>query len=296
MRYTIEDLKIIGYIGKFKSFSKAAEKMDMKAPNITAKVNGLEERLGYPLFYRTTREVGLTNEGKIIYNLCGKMFKTAEEFDLLLNKTKEVSGTLKIAIPPYFSRNHIVPYFQEFLSKFPKLNLEIICTENPIDLIAEGVDLQVRIQSPEDEDLQVADLMDNEKVVCASPKYLKENGYVAHPRELLNHNCLIFGENKKWEFRKRNDGTIESLSDIRGNIVCDNGELIKELVLAGIGITLKSKKDIEEELESGKLVALLVDYEVINKTKFYIVYPSSKITSPKTKAFIDFYQSKLRNH
>lgn len=78
-----------------------------------------------------------------------------------------------------------------------------------------------------------------------------------------------------------------------GNIRCNNGEIIKELVLQGYGITLKSSRDAEDEIKDGKVVALLNDYEVLNKTSFYIVYPSKKFKSPKIKAFIEFFQSKL---
>jgi DNA-binding transcriptional LysR family regulator len=151
----------------------------------------------------------------------------------------------------------------------------------------------VRIQIPEEEDLEVAKLMTNHKIVCASPKYIEKFGTPEKPQDLLQHNCLVFGENNIWQFKHKVTRQIIKMNDMSGCIKCDNGEIIKELVMAGIGITLKSSRDIEEEIKSGKLTQLLTDYEIVNKTQFYAVYPASKYMSPKVTAFIEFFREKL---
>jgi DNA-binding transcriptional LysR family regulator len=112
-------------------------------------------------------------------------------------------------------------------------------------------------------------------------------------RQALKHNCIIFGENSSWKFRIGGGKEITELSNIKGNIKCDNGEVIKELVLAGLGITVKSICDVESEIKERKLIVLLKDCEVVNETEFYAVYPSGRKASPKIKAFIDFFQKKL---
>jgi DNA-binding transcriptional LysR family regulator len=182
---------------------------------------------------------------------------------------------------------------KEFTAKYPKLTLDIFLTENNINIVTECFDLQIRIQKPEEEDLEVAKLDTNHKVICASPEYLEKFGIPQYPQDLLSHNCIVFGENSIWKFRHKNTNELIELHDMTGNIKCNNGEIIKELILHGNGITVKSSKDIQEELQNGKIIQLLPDYEVLNETEFYAVYPFRKYISPKTKAFIEFFQEKF---
>ncbi len=293
MKYDLKDIILFTYVAKLRSFARAAEMLGVSKAVASSRISELEKSLKLSLLTRTTREVNLTNDGKIFFDYCIAIVKRIENLDDFLQGYQEVNGVLKIVIPPYFSRYHIVPYLEEFLQKYPDLKLEISLTENPVDIINDGFDLQIRIQIPEEEDLEVAKLMSNKKVVCASPKYLQKHGTPRHPRDLLSHNCLVFGENTTWNFKHNVNRQITKLSDMTGNISCNNGEVIKELTLSGIGITLKSARDIEDEISTGKLIVLLQDYEIIDKTQFYAVYPSAKYMSPKIKAFIEFFQQKL---
>ncbi len=293
MKYDLKDIILFTYVAKLKSFARAAEMLGVSKTVASSRISELEKSLKLSLLTRTTREVNLTNDGKIFFDYCVSIVEKIEHLDDFLEGYQEVNGVLKIVIPPYFSRYHIVPYLEEFLHKYPDLKLEICLTENPVDIINDGFDLQIRIQIPEEEDLEVAKLVNNKKAVCANPEYLAKHGTPKHPRDLLAHNCIIFGENITWQFKHKISREVTTLSDMSGNISCNNGEIIKELVLSGIGITLKSARDIGDEIAAGDLVVLLQDYEIIDKTQFYAVYPSAKYMSPKIKAFIEFFQQKL---
>ncbi len=293
MKYDLKDIITFTYIARLKSFSRAAEALRISKTVVTTRINELEKAVGMSLLARTTREVNLTTDGKKFFEYCISIIKKVEDLDSFLDLYKGISGTLKIVIPPYFSRYYIVPYLEEFLAKYPDLNLDITLTENPVNIIEEGQDLQIRIQIPNEENLEVSELMTNHKILCASPKYIKKHGEPKVPEDLLRHNCLIFGENTVWKFKNIIGGKLFELRDLKGNIKCDNGEIIKELVLAGIGITLKSIRDVENELKDGKLAELLTKYKIVNETQFYAVYPSSKHQSEKIKAFIEFFQNKI---
>lgn len=293
MKYDLKDIKIFIHVAYLKSFVRAAESLNIAKSYVTTRISNLEKATGMHLLARTTRDVNLTNDGKQFLKLCEEIIAKTEELNDFLDYKKEISGTLKIALPPYFSRYHIVPYLKEFLQLYPYLKLNIILTENPVKIIEEGFDLQIRIQIPEDENLAVSKLMTNKKIVCASSGYIAKHGRPEHPNDLLKHNCIIFGENKVWQFRNIKTKAVTKLSNISGNIQCDNGEIIKELVLSDVGITLKSARDSSDAINSGKMVVLLQDYEVLNETSFYVVYPSTKYKSPRIKAFIDFFQRKL---
>lgn len=294
MKYDLKDLTTFSYVAKMKSFTRAAQALGIAKNVATTRISNLEKQVGMNLLARTTREVNLTSDGKNFLKHCNAIIQKADELENFLDDYKGINGTLRIVLPPYFSRYHIVPYFEEFLAKYPNLKLDITLTENPVNIITECYDLQVRIQIPNDEGLEVAKLMSNHKIVCAAPSYIKKHGKPQLPLDLQKHNCIVFGENDVWQFRHKKTKTVSSLKNPSGNIRCDNGEIIKELVLSGIGITLKSSRDIEDELKSGKLVALLPEYEICNETEFYAVYPSGKNTSPKIKAFIEFFRQKLK--
>ncbi|NBV06559.1 MAG: LysR family transcriptional regulator [Proteobacteria bacterium] len=293
MKYDIKDIITFTSIAKLKSFTKASEALNISKSVVTTRINDLEENLGVLLLVRTTREVNLTTDGQIFLNHCNAILQKVETLDDFLDSYKGINGTLKIVLPPYFSRYHIVPYLAEFLQQYQSLELDIKLTENPVNIIEEGFDLQVRIQIPEEENLEVAKLMANRKVVCASSDYLKKHSAPKTPQDLLGHNCIIFGENSVWKFKQKNKRRIIEIEDMKGNLKCDNGEIIKELVLAGVGITIKSVCDVENEIREKKLVVLLKDYEVVNETQFYAVYPVGRNTSPKIKAFVEFFQKKL---
>ena len=291
--FDFKNLYIFSSVAKLKSFAKTANALGLSKSVISTRVSELEKSLGVTLLARTTREVNLTSDGAIFLKYCNSILEKIQNLDNFLQEYKEISGTLKIAIPPYFSRHYIVPYLNEFLNLYPKLKLNITLTEDPVDIISNVFDLQIRIQIPEEEDLKVVKITDNKKVICASPKYLKKHGYPTNLQDLHSHNCIIFGENSNWTLKNNHDGKITKLKDLSGNIKCNNGEAVKELVLSGNGITLKSIIDIQEEIKNQQIEILFKDCEVVNKTQFYAVYPKSKYTSPRTKAFIDFFQKKL---
>ncbi len=293
MKHDLKNILTFTYVAKLKSFSKAAKALKISRTIVTTRIADLEASFGMNLLARTTREVNLTTDGKNFLDHCNSIMEKVDKLDDFIDNNKGIRGVLRIILPPYFSRYHIVPYFDEFLTKYPNLKLDIALTENPINIINEGYDLQVRIQIPEEEGLEVAKLMDNHKIVCASPDYIAKHGKPKTPDDLLNHNCLVFGENNVWKFKDKNTHKIYELKNVSGNIKCDNGEIIKELTLEGLGITLKSSRDADNEIKEKKLIILLKDYEVMNKTQFYVVYPSGKNMSPKIKAFINFFQKKL---
>ena len=152
MKYniTLASIKTFIEVAHFRSFARAAEKLGMTTSPVSEAIKQLEKTTKMTLFARTTREVNLTSEGKKFLNFCNQIMAQFEELDYFLERNKEVGGVFKIVIPPYFSRYHIVPYLKEFLTLYPNLTLEITLTENPVNIIEEGHDLQIRIQKPEE--------------------------------------------------------------------------------------------------------------------------------------------------
>jgi len=293
MKYNLKDILIFTYVAKLCSFARASEVLSISRTVVSTRIAELEKLLGVSLLARTTRAVNLTSDGKIFFDYCNSILEKVENLDEFFYKYKGIVGILRLALPPYFSKYYIVPYLNEFLEKYPDLKLHISPTENPVNIISEGYDLQIRTHIPQEEALQIVKLMNNSEVICASKEYIKKFGKPSEPKDLLSHNCLTIDENNIWKLRNKKNNQIIFQENISGNIKCDNSEIMKELLLSGAGIAVKSIIDIEKEIVNGNLVLLLDDYEVISKTGFYAVYPAGKFVSPKVQAFIDFFQEKF---
>lgn len=181
---------------------------------------------------------------------------------------------------------------REFLERHPGLTFDIILTENEVDLLKDGIHFEIRIGPLGESAYDQRILFDNPKIVCAAPAYLNRYGTPTHPRDLVTHNCLIFGENHYWTLVDRN-GKREIMA-LSGNIRCNNGELIKEMVLAGLGITLKSQHDINGELRSGALVPLFPDYTIENTTMVVARYPKCLLSESHIQTFLDFLIEKYQ--
>ena len=293
MKYDLKEITTFVRVANLRSFTKASASLNISKGVVTTRINDLEKALGMSLLARTTREVNLTTDGRNFLNHCNAILEKVDHLDDFLDSYKGINGNLRIILPPYFSRYHIVPYLNEFLHRYPNLKLNVTLSENPINIIEEGFDLQIRIQIPNEENLQVEKLMTNRKAVIASANYVEKHGAPKDVNDLLNHNCIVFGENSTWGFKDKKTNKLTEMRDMKGNITCNNGEIIKELLMADVGITIKSVCDIEQEIADKKLIPLLTNYDVVNETEFYVVYPASKNISPKIKAFVEFFQEKL---
>jgi DNA-binding transcriptional LysR family regulator len=139
-KYDLKDLLTFVTISNLKSFTKAADKLNISKSVVTKRINDLEGLVGMILLARTKKEVNLTTEGKNFLNYCNEILRNVDRLDDFVDSCKEIRGKLRIVLPPYFSRYYIVPYFEEFLQKYPNLKLDITLTENPVNIIEESYD------------------------------------------------------------------------------------------------------------------------------------------------------------
>lgn len=284
-------LKVFEKVADLNSFSKAAKAMGFSQVMVSKRIANLEGQLGLKLFDRTAKTIRLTCDGQRLLESCKTILQTIEKEEQKYDDRNALVGTLKIIAPPFFSRYYIVPHLEAFFEKYPNIKLEIILTENKLDVMQEGAHLEIRVDHLEATKYEQKILFQNPKIICATPEYIKRFGKPKTPKELYKHNCLIFGENRYWRLTdaKHNRYDLE----LTGTVKCNNGEIIKELVLAGLGITLKSRQDIQHELEKGQLVDLFPDYEIENQTVVFANYPKNIFWEPHVTAFLEFL---VENH
>jgi DNA-binding transcriptional LysR family regulator len=268
-------------------FSAAGRRLNMSTTMVSNHVQALEDRLGARLLNRTTRKVSLTEVGKAYYDRCTHILADLEQADDIAGALQSTPrGTLRI-----YTATHIVPFvapvIAEFLSSYPDVKIDLTMGERAIDLIDEGYDLALRLTPPAESSLIVRSLATWRHVLCCSPGYLEKHGPLQQLSELANHNCVrhvLYPYDDGWHFVDRK-GAPASVR-ISGNLVSNSGETLRRAALHGVGISLAPGFLISGDLESGRLVRLLPEYQPV-EFAMNAVYPHRHHLSAKVRSFID---------
>ncbi len=285
----INDMMVFTAVVDAMNMTKAGETLGMSAAVVSKRILNLENRLGVRLLNRSTRRMTTTEEGDVYYHRCKDILEQIENTELALTgMQKQPKGILKVSAPASFGRKHISPVLGKFLSLYPKIDLQLQLTDKVIDIIEQGFDVAIRIGRLEDSNLVAKKLSPNCRVLCASPAYLRQFGTPQHPNDLADHSCLLFvpiGTNyQTWRF-SHNQQTIKVR--VKGRIVTNNGEVLRDGVLAGLGIAQKSTWDIGEDIKKGNIIRILDDYS-LGQTDIYALYPHRLYMSSKVRVWVDF--------
>jgi DNA-binding transcriptional LysR family regulator len=282
----ITDLEIFARVARTGNMSAAGREMGLSPAVVSKRVSLLEERLGTRLFQRTTRQLTLTETGEGYFKRVVDILSLiAEAEDFVSRRNTKPRGVLKVTAPTAFSRLHIAPYLPQFLAKYPEIELDFHLTDNYVDIIREGFDLAVRIGELRDSSLVQRKLAGDRRVICAASKYIEKFGAPANLADLDFHNCLSAGAQDYWRLQGP-DGQHQL--KVKGNIRSNSLEFVREALLAGLGIGLRSTWDVGPELESGALKVLLPQYCGADGVAIHAVYPCRDFMPEKVNVFIEF--------
>lgn len=294
----ISVLQIFVEVVRKGSFAAVAREHNLDPSSISRAISGLEQELGVRLFQRTTRKLSLTEAGMTYFQHLEPLL---EEMQRAIDVVKEVSGkpqgTLRITASVSFGLKCLVPLLAEFEAMYPDLSVDLLLTDYRVDLLAERIDLAIRLGQLQDSTLIAQKLMSTPYSVCASPSYLQKWGELRQPEEISQHNCLLFplaGFRSRWLF-KDPQGKISEIA-VRGRTIISNAIGLQQCAIAGMGIALLPNWLIAQELESGELVKILPHYDVTAtdfETCAWLVYPSRTYIPLKVKVFIEFLKGHL---
>lgn len=275
-------------------FAAAARIMGLSRSQVNKLVISLEDELGVQLLQRTTRKVSPTNTGLAFYDRCKGILADLVEAEQAVSQLQsEPRGVLRINAPMTFGTQHLAPAVADFLAQYPDLMVELALSDRFIDPIAEGFDITIRISSPpQAASLIVHPLTPMRMVLCASPTYLATHEEPGHPQDLRDHSCLSYGHlptTTPWLFHGL-DG--EQSVSVKGALCSNNGEVLREAALKGLGITLLPTFIVGLDLQAGRLQALLSEYE-IPALNVYVLYPVNRHLSSKTRLFTEFLQNRF---
>lgn len=289
----IADLLIFARVVAQRSFSAAASELGISKSVVSKHVSALEASLGSKLLNRTTRSLTLTDAGRTLYAHASRIAEEYEQSKAAVSRlSAEPAGALRITAPTSFATHHIAPFMPEFLRRYPKLIVELILDDNIVNLAAEALDLAIRIAQEPATNLVARKLAPIRRVIVASPAYLKRNGRPAHPRELSEHNCLYYPlltPEQRWHFQRA--GKTESVA-IDGNLRVNSSEALHQAALAGLGIAALPTFVVGNDLQSGRLKPLLVQWELY-ASAVYAVYLPTRHLAPKVRVLIDFLLEKF---
>lgn len=289
MLNSIEEFRIISSIYRSLSLTTSSEEFNISPATMSKKLKAIEDRLNTRLFNRSTRELSPTEDGEIYYRYCIEILEKVDSFEQGISK-KEPEGIIKFTTSTTFARLYLTPVIKKFVKKYPKVKVDMILTDQVVDIIKEGIDVALRIAQLKDSSLISRRIGNGRLVLCASKEYLKKNGIPKTPSDLRNHNCITFG-GSNWTFKK---GRKEQTIKVKGDVRINYGEMLAQAVESDMGVSILSLWLIHKEIKKGKIVTLLDDYELSNQPDIFLVYPEKTLIANKTRVFIDFIVQELK--
>lgn len=285
---TLSAMKLYCKIVDSGQLSIAADQLNLSKGAVSKQLAKLETHLGGRLLNRTTRSLTPTEAGKTFYERAKQILESVEEAECVVSGlTAEPSGTLKINAPMSFGLLHMGKLLAKYQELYPKVKVDIDLHDRQIDLVEEGYDLALRIAKHKDSTLIGRKIAPCHLVMVASPDYLKKFGEPKTPRDLKKHKCLLYTYNdslKSWVL-KNSDGKVQQVS-VSGNLVTNNGNLICDAMVNGMGIAVLPTFIAGDVIRSGEAKIVLSDwYE--HGVEIVLLYPSSKHLSAKVRAFVD---------
>lgn len=281
-------LKSFITVAELASFSQAARRLGLSKSLVSRHVSGLEAELGVLLLTRTTRRLALTEAGRAYAERCQRILADLEEADQAIGNLQAAPrGRLKVTAPMSFGALHLAPVLPAFTERYPDIQLDLALSDRMVDLIEEGFDLALRAGRMGDSSLIAKRLCPIRRLACASPAYLERYGVPATPADLSDHLCLSHSELAVSEWRFLDAQQRPLTPEVRGPVRINNGEAMRQLALAGVGIVYLPTFFIGPDIRAGRLIPLLKAFTP-QDSALYAVYPHARHLSPKVRVFVDF--------
>ncbi|EJL6389389.1 LysR family transcriptional regulator [Vibrio vulnificus] len=265
------------------SFTQAATRLETSVANVSRRVGQLEERLGVKLLLRSTRKVSLTEAGQIYVQHCRSILEGLYQAELAVTQMQQIpQGKLRITAPVTYGEQKIAPLLNDFLIRYPKIDLELVLTNQKLDLIEQGVDIAVRLGQLEDSSSMARRLSERHLHVCATLEYFEQHGMPHTLSDLSSHNCLV-GTHDHWRFKERHQG--RSIK-VNGRIRCSSGVVLLDAALKGIGLVQLPDYYVDEHLRAGRLIEVLAHFRD-DREGVWALYPHNRHLSPKVRLLVD---------
>jgi DNA-binding transcriptional LysR family regulator len=289
----LSSLNVFVHAGEARSFTVAGQQLGISASAVSKAIVRLEQRLGVRLFHRSTRAINLTPEGASFLERCRRILCEVEAAEAELLQTQSTpQGKLRLSLPslgPEFMTG-----LARFQQRYPKVALDIDCSDRLVDVIDEGFDVVIRTGKPNDSRLMARSLGSYRRIIVASPAYLEQYGQPQQPEDLNQHACLLYrfpstGKLDTWSFRRNGEPVAV---DLPAHMMTNALDPQVSFAIHGLGLACVPDLTVRCLLDNGTLVSVLDKYNQ-ERTPLNILWPSSRQLSPKLRVFVDFVAENL---
>jgi DNA-binding transcriptional LysR family regulator len=292
----IDGFRVFVRVVEAGSFSKAARDLGVTQPTVTRQVAALESRLGARLLNRNTRRLSVTELGQLYYEKSKTLLETYEETESLApGKQTPVRGRIRIGTSVAFGGRVITPLILTFVRSYPQLEVDLSFEDTYVDLVAQGIDVAVRMGRLGDSTLGARYLGLNPWLAVASPKYLERHGKPRTPQELSRHNVLVYSTVQGDDHLQFNDPKVGRISvSVHGTFRSNNLSSILAAVRDGMGVAALPTYVAASSVASGHLKPILEDFELPSQ-EIHAVYPSPKLLPAKVGVLIEYLRGAFQN-
>lgn len=289
----LDDMRIFVATVDAHNFTTAANRLSLSKQFVSRRVMALEEALGVQLLIRNTRKLAVTELGQEFYERARRILGEVEDAEQAMSLGRAgPRGLLRVSAPMSFGMLHLSPLVAQFLREHGDVRFDMELSDRTVDVVGEGFDMAIRIGTLPDSTLVAQKLVDVRMVACCSPGYLRRRGRPAAPADLERHACLLYGHGGivSWDFVV--DGAIKGV-EVHGPLRANNGDLIRDAAVAGLGIVRLPDFIVADALGKGQLVPVLEAF-LPAATSVYAVYPQHRQSSVTIRAFVEFLRKHLR--
>lgn len=290
-----DDMRVFASVVEKGSFSEAGRSLRMSPALVSSRIARLEAHLGVTLFTRTTRKVTTTETGLRYYDDCLDIRRRVEEAESRILEGSDLpKGVLKITCSSSFGNAFLVEQIPSFSRKYPDIQLQFRMTDALVDLLADGLDVSIRIGPLVDSSLKSRILAPCPRYIFAAPEYLARAGTPKTPHDLVHHNCLLlrFPGSRQYRWRFEDAKNTYELP-ITGSIDSNNGAALTEWALAGMGLIFKTYWEVANHVKAGRLVPVLTEH-MPNDSYIAALYPYDRYLPPRVRVFIDFLAEQVK--
>ena len=274
------------------AFSAAARRLALTPSAVSKLVSRLEARLGARLLQRSTRQLHTTPEGDAFFIQCKRILDDIDGAE----REAAPRGRLRINCFVPFGVRHLLPILPEFAQRYPDIVLDVVVSDAVVDLLEDRTDIAIRTGKLKESNLVARKLGEDAMVVVASPAYVARHGLPRTPLELSEHNLLAFNfrcQNETWPFLDGSGGSLQVAP--QGNTCVSDGESMRQLVLAGMGLGRFSRQHVLRDIEQGHLIPLLQDYNPGDRELVHAVFVGPGLQVPaRVRVMLDYLLEKVQ--
>jgi DNA-binding transcriptional LysR family regulator len=293
---SLEDLRFVATLSRTGSLSAAARALDVTPPALSMRLKKLEAILGISVVTRSSRAMRFTPEGEQLVREAQSILSRVEGLADSLHGGS-LAGPLRVVAPFGFGRMHIAPAIAAFIAAHPEVRVTLDLAETPWTKNVDA-DVVIHIGAVRDSSWVAHLLARNARWLCASPAYLRRQGTPSHPRDLVDHRCLAVRENDEdvtlWRYKSHGESARRSETvRIAPTITSNNGEVVRDWAIAGLGIALRSEWDAAPLVRAGQLNRLLIDFE-FETADILALVPTRLGVSARVSHFVEALKSRFQ--